>query len=47
LLCTCKDKSSCSQGCVCAEQNLTCNWAMSMSRDRCMLHPVDSNCRWR
>jgi hypothetical protein len=24
LLCTCKGKSSCSQGCVCAEQNLTC-----------------------
>ena len=23
LLCTCKGKSSCSQGCVCAEQNLT------------------------
>ena len=25
LLCTCKGKSSCSQGCVCAEQNLTCS----------------------
>ena len=24
LLCTCKDNSSFSQGCVCAEQNLTC-----------------------
>jgi hypothetical protein len=24
LLCTCKGKSSCSQDCVCAEQNLTC-----------------------
>jgi hypothetical protein len=24
LLCTCKGKSSFSQGCVCAEQNLTC-----------------------
>ena len=24
LLCTCKGKSSCSQGCVCVEQNLTC-----------------------
>jgi hypothetical protein len=25
LLCTCKGKSSCSQGCVCAEQNPTCS----------------------
>jgi hypothetical protein len=24
LLCTCKGKSSCSQDCACAEQNLTC-----------------------
>ena len=24
FLCTCKGKSLCSQGCVCAEQNLTC-----------------------
>ena len=40
LQCTCKGKYSCSQGCVCAEQNLTCSELYQCQGTDACCHPL-------
>ena len=40
FLCTCKGKYSCSQGCFCAEQNLTCSELCQCQGTDACCHPL-------